>query len=119
METDTKQNRTCVVSRTKHNKADMIRIVSFRGEPLHIDLTGKQPGRGCYIAPEKHVLDKLFQQQGAQLARSLKKKITLEELEYLKNELPLAIEEKQFRPRHTKSITLKITKEEYNKSINK
>lgn len=72
----------------------MVRIVSFRGGKLEIDLTGKKPGRGCYVSLNKNHLEKLIAKRGALLAKALKKSISNEEIEYLQSELPKAIDEK-------------------------
>lgn len=106
-----KQIRKCIVTNQHFNKADMIRIVSFQGEKVQIDLTGKKPGRGCYVSTNIENLEKLIDRNGAVLARALKKQITTEEIEYLKTEFPKAIEEKSFRPRSTKPVVVRIDRD--------
>lgn len=49
--------RTCVVSREKMPKKDLLRIVKFDGV-ISVDLTGKQNGKGCYIKKDREVLNK-------------------------------------------------------------
>lgn len=49
--------RTCVVSKEKLPKRDLLRIVKFEGR-ISVDPTGKQNGKGCYIKKDKVVLDK-------------------------------------------------------------
>ncbi len=117
MRSEEKQIRTCLVTAEKLNKADMIRIVSFRGENLKIDLSGKAPGRGCYVSPKPENIEKLVDRTGALLARSFRRQITREELEYLKAEFPKAVEEKSFRPRTTKPVAVRLSKEDYKKII--
>ncbi len=110
-----KQIRTCIVSGKKQFKADMIRIVSFRGEPILIDLTGKKEGRGCYVSPDIANLEALTEKNGAKIARILKKAISKDEIEYLKTEFPKAVETKNFRPRQTKPVVLRIKRSDLEK----
>lgn len=49
--------RTCVVSKEKLPKRDLLRIVKFEGR-ISVDPTGKQNGKGCYIKKDKVVLDR-------------------------------------------------------------
>lgn len=108
-----KQIRTCIATNEKHNKADMIRIVSFRGENLQLDLTGKAPGRGCYVSAKAENLDKLIERNGSLLARAFKKKINPEEIEYLMAQFPKTVEEKLFRPRVSKPVVVRVTKDDW------
>ena len=41
--------RSCVVTREKFEKKDLIRIVRTPESEVKIDLTGKMNGRGAYI----------------------------------------------------------------------
>lgn len=116
--TDDKQIRTCIVTGEKHFKADMIRIVSFQGNSIEIDLTGKKPGRGANVSLKQENLEKLINKNGAVLARALKKQITSEEINYLKREFPKAVEEKLFRPRAGKPVAVRVKKEEFKKKLN-
>lgn len=50
--------RSCVVTREKCEKKDLIRIVRTPEEEVKIDLTGKMNGRGAYIKRELSVVDK-------------------------------------------------------------
>lgn len=49
--------RTCVVTREKYPKQELLRIVKFDGI-ISVDETGKQNGKGCYIKKDKEVLEK-------------------------------------------------------------
>ena len=111
-----KQVRKCIVTGENMNKADMLRIVSFQGGPISFDLTGKANGRGCYVSLKEENLEKLLDRGGAVLARTFRRKISKEELEYVKTEFPKFLAEKQFRPKQTKPIVVKISKEDYLKS---
>ena len=50
--------RSCVVTREKCEKKDLIRIVRTPEGEVKIDLTGKLNGRGAYIKRELSVVDK-------------------------------------------------------------
>ena len=50
--------RSCVVTREKCEKKDLIRIVRTPEAEVKIDLTGKMNGRGAYIKRELSVVDK-------------------------------------------------------------
>ena len=47
--------RTCVVTREKLPKKDLLRIVKFDGV-VSVDATGKQNGKGCYIKKDRDTL---------------------------------------------------------------
>ena len=50
--------RSCVVTREKCEKKDLIRVVRTPEGEVKIDLTGKMNGRGAYIKKDIEVLDK-------------------------------------------------------------
>lgn len=50
--------RTCVVSKEKLEKKDLIRIVKNNEGSVFVDLTGKANGRGAYIKKDIDVLEK-------------------------------------------------------------
>lgn len=50
--------RTCVVSREKLPKQELIRIVKNNENIVFVDLTGKSNGRGAYIKKDIGVLEK-------------------------------------------------------------
>jgi predicted RNA-binding protein YlxR (DUF448 family) len=56
----TKKNpmRTCVVTREKQEKKNLIRVVRTPEGEVIIDLTGKSNGRGAYITKDLTVLEK-------------------------------------------------------------
>lgn len=49
--------RSCVVTREKLPKKDLLRIVKFEGA-VTVDPVGKQNGKGCYIKKDREVLAK-------------------------------------------------------------
>lgn len=50
--------RTCVVTREKYPKQELIRIVKNNDNQVFVDLTGKSNGRGAYIKKDLDVLAK-------------------------------------------------------------
>ncbi len=50
--------RTCVVTREKYPKQELIRIVKNNNNQVFVDLTGKSNGRGAYIKKDLDVLSK-------------------------------------------------------------
>ena len=50
--------RSCVVTREKLEKKDLIRIVKNNEGKVFVDLTGKANGRGAYIKRDLDVLNK-------------------------------------------------------------
>ena len=50
--------RSCVVTREKYEKKDLIRIVRTPEGEVKIDLTGKMNGRGAYIKKDVSVVEK-------------------------------------------------------------
>lgn len=49
--------RSCVVTKEKLPKSDLLRIVKYEGV-VSVDPTGKQNGKGCYIKKDPEVLAK-------------------------------------------------------------
>lgn len=50
--------RTCVSSKEKLPKQDLIRIVRNNEEGILVDLKGKMNGRGAYLKKDKAVIEK-------------------------------------------------------------
>ncbi len=64
--------RTCIVTKEKCEKKDLIRIVKTPEGNIEIDLTGKKNGRGAYLkkdievfklAKQKKILDRVFEKE--------------------------------------------------------
>ena len=49
--------RTCVVTKEKLEKKDLIRVVKNNNGEVFVDLTGKANGRGTYIKKDINVLN--------------------------------------------------------------
>lgn len=76
--------RTCVVTKEKYEKKELIRVVRTPLGNVEIDLTGKKNGKGAYLKLEHEVIEKA-KKNGA-LSRALKVEVPdsiYEELEKL------------------------------------
>ena len=77
--------RTCVVTREKHEKKDLLRVVRNKDGEVSLDLTGKSNGRGAYIKRDIATLEKA--KKSKSLARHLECDIPDEIYEELKKEI--------------------------------
>lgn len=50
--------RTCVVTREKLEKKDLIRVVKDKDGNISVDLTGKANGRGIYLKKDINAISK-------------------------------------------------------------
>ena len=51
--------RTCVITKEKFPKKELLRIVKSKEGDISVDLTGKKNGRGAYICKDEECLKKL------------------------------------------------------------
>ena len=50
--------RTCIITREKYPKNDLLRIVKNKDREVFIDLTGKVNGRGVYLKKDLKIIEK-------------------------------------------------------------
>ena len=50
--------RSCVITKEKLPKAELVRVVKTVDNTVVVDLTGKVNGRGAYLKKDKEVFDK-------------------------------------------------------------
>ena len=50
--------RTCVITKEKTLKKDLLRVVRDKEGNVSVDLTGKANGRGAYLKKDKEELDR-------------------------------------------------------------
>lgn len=50
--------RTCVITKEKYPKKELIRVVRTPEGEVVVDETGKQNGRGAYLKKDKDVIEK-------------------------------------------------------------
>ena len=75
--------RTCVVTREKYPKMELLRIVRTPEGNIEIDLTGKKNGRGAYIKKDLDVLE--LAKKNKALEKHLEVEIPDEIYEEIKN----------------------------------
>lgn len=75
--------RTCVVTREKYEKKDLIRVVKDNQNIVSIDLTGKANGHGAYIKRDVSVLEQAKKTNA--LGRHLETQISEEIYKELEN----------------------------------
>lgn len=82
--------RTCIVTRARKNKVDLVRIVNIDGT-LKVDLNSSLPGRGVYLLPELEVLETAIGKR--KFGYALKSKFNLTDLniQTLKSDFAKAI----------------------------
>lgn len=74
--------RTCVITKEKLPKQELIRVVKDNENNVFIDLTGKSNGRGAYIKRDINVLDTAIKTRA--LSRQLEVEIPDEVYEELR-----------------------------------
>ena len=74
--------RTCVITKEKLTKQELIRVVKDNENNVFIDLTGKSNGRGAYIKRDINVLDTAIKTKA--LSRQLEVEIPDEVYEELR-----------------------------------
>lgn len=65
--------RTCIVTKEKLPKKELLRIVRTPEGNAIVDITGKANGRGCYIKKSREVLEKA--KKGEYIKRALEVEI--------------------------------------------
>ena len=75
--------RSCVVSKEKLPKQELIRVVKNKENEVFIDLTGKANGKGAYIKKDLTILEKAIKTKD--LEKHLETKIENNIYEELKN----------------------------------
>lgn len=75
--------RSCVVSKEKLPKQELIRVVKNKENEVFIDLTGKANGKGAYIKKDLAILEKAIKSKA--LEKHLETKIENNIYEELKN----------------------------------
>ncbi len=76
--------RMCIGCGEKRPKKEMLRIVRTPEGEFHVDATGRQNGRGCYICPKAECMDAMCKQK--RLARSYEMNVEQAVYDSLKEE---------------------------------
>ncbi len=80
--------RTCVVTKEKCEKKELIRVVRTPEGTIEVDLTGKKNGKGAYLKLSKEVIET------ARKNKALNRALEVEIPESIYEELEKLIEEK-------------------------
>ncbi len=75
--------RSCIITKEKYEKKDLIRIVRTPEGIVKIDTTGKMNGRGAYLKKDLEVIDKCEKMQA--LNRILETNVEKEIYDELRN----------------------------------
>ncbi len=78
--------RTCVVCRTTTDKRTLTRLVRTPDDGVHVDPTGKRPGRGAYLCDNPECWDKALHSDV--LAKALRTTLTDADRERLRAARP-------------------------------
>lgn len=118
--TKTQPMRTCIVSREKLPKAQLMRLVRVTDESgkqvVKVDPFNKLKGRGANLKPDSALLDQAFRIGAIERALQLETKLTPEEQASLKIDFEEAIAEKQFRSKG-KHVQFKVTREVFDQAL--
>lgn len=68
---DAGPRRTCVVTREEHPQRELLRVALLPDDTVVVDRSGKLPGRGAWVKPERAVIEQLEKKPGI-LGRALK-----------------------------------------------
>jgi predicted RNA-binding protein YlxR (DUF448 family) len=77
--------RTCIVCGEKAPKRELTRVVVDPDGTVHVDPTGKAPGRGAYLCGKSSCRQRVL--MGERLARSLRQPVSVEAREGLAERL--------------------------------
>lgn len=83
MKTRKTPERTCVVTREKYPKQELLRIVKNNEGTVFVDISGKSNGRGAYIKKDIDVLEKAMKTKA--LDRHLECQVPPEIYDEIKN----------------------------------
>ena len=113
--------RTCIVTREKLPKSELIRLVHVIDEngtsAIEVDLRNKLNGRCANIKPDPQVLKSALEKGIIERALKLNRKLGPAEKVQLAQDFEQALEEREFRPRNQK-IKLKVSQAEFAAKLN-
>lgn len=67
--------RTCIVTRASGSADDLLRFVAAPDGRVLVDLKRRLPGRGCWVAPERSIVEKAVKKK--LFGRALKAEVTV------------------------------------------
>ena len=102
--------RTCIATGIKLPKNELLRLVRSSDGAVKVDLRSKLEGRGANISMNMEAFDLAIKKRAISRALKLEKPLTKEEIDQLRIEFQIAIDEKKFRPRE-KPVMIRVKKE--------
>lgn len=105
--------RTCIVTRQKFPKNELIRLVRNTEGEVKVDKTGKLSGRGASITMDVEVFDQAIKRKSLKHALKLDKALTKEQSEKLRQEFVAFVDEKKLRPKYNQPIKIRVSKDKF------
>lgn len=105
--------RTCIVTRKKFPKNELVRIVKTKTGEVQVDATGKLSGRGANICMDIQVFEQAIKRGAFKHALKLDKQLDQKQIDQLRQQFSEYLEEKKLRPVHNKPIKVRISKDKY------
>jgi predicted RNA-binding protein YlxR (DUF448 family) len=102
--------RTCIATGIKLPKNELLRLVRTSDGVVKVDLRSKLEGRGANISMNMEAFDLAIKKRAISRALKLEKPLTKEEIDQLRIEFEIAIDEKKFRPKE-KPVMIRVKKE--------
>ena len=103
--------RTCVGTGQKFPKLELLRVISKDNAFVEYDITGKKQGRGANLSMSHEALELALKKHAFE--RSFKRKLSNEEIQYLKDNFDDMVEQKKFRSTPNKKVVLRISKDQF------
>ena len=110
--------RTCIATGEKKDKREMIRLVKSIDGKVLVDIKGKVKGRGANISMNLDAFDLAVKKKAIERALKLEKKLSVEEIQNIRNLFETALKEKELR-KGNKMVSVKISKSEFDKITDK
>ncbi len=75
--------RTCIITRKKYNKFELLRFIKNKQDFVEIDINFNKDGRGASILKDLEIAQKAIYSQKLEKALKLKRKLTKEQKDKL------------------------------------
>lgn len=108
--------RTCIITRKRLPKSELIRLVVDDSLRVRVDLKGKIKGRGANISPDMEIFERALSRGAVEKALKLKRKFSSAEKAELQNQFLSALEEREFRPQN-KPVSIRVEKKDLDKVV--
>ncbi len=88
--------RTCIVTRMRHNKSDLVRIV-LHYDRVQVESKETLPGRGVYLTPKLEIFEEAIKKNKISVNLKMKRKLSKDEVENLRKEFVQVLNSKFLR----------------------